>query len=613
MKSVVVTCGVVALASVSTAVPSAFAGTGDWRTTSLVRADVTSDGIRANDRSTSPSISGNGRRVAFQSGATNLSGSASVFVKDLGTGALTDVGFAPDGGRVSAHAIVISRNGDHVAYGTRFGLTSVYWRDLRTNVARVVSSSGFPSGSSQYPAISDDGRYVVFTQFPDRWQLMRWDSVTGATELVSRSAVTGRAASVAVLPAFASPWVSRSMSGDGQIVVGYATQDSDLVVGDTNGHGDTFVWNLAAGTVRRVLAYDGSQANGHVTPSMITADGTTVALRTTATGLAWAGSPAGLYLYDLPSSSFTLIAPIRAGEPFIGTPQVNDDKNVAVFEFFDGSGGNGHAVWQRASGEVTYYKDVHGREMFLSADGRSTALVNTRLGDQPGAGVGVWSGYVPPADRLPPIVTGTVTPLPNEAGWVGKPPTVTWSADDPEPSSGGVVAPPPITVFTEGQNQRITSAVVCDNASNCATGEVVVSVDLTAPTTATPVVSPSPVLVATPVTLSASIGDALSGVVAAEYWVGEVGEPGTGEAMAIEVDRARATFPAPAEPGLYTMFVRSRDRAGHWSDPRARRWSSTTRTRATSPAAVPSSPAGRQATRATPCRTSTAARAPRSL
>lgn len=88
---------------------------------------------------------------------------------------------------------------------------------------------------------------------------------------------------------------------------------------------------------------------------------------------------------------------------------------------------------------------------------------------------------ITPVDVVAPTVTGVVTPTPNAAGWLDQPATITWSAVDPDPSSGLRDPLPPDTAATAEGIMVYTSAEVCDMAGNCATGSVEVSIDLTDP------------------------------------------------------------------------------------------------------------------------------------
>lgn len=84
-------------------------------------------------------------------------------------------------------------------------------------------------------------------------------------------------------------------------------------------------------------------------------------------------------------------------------------------------------------------------------------------------------------DSDPPLVTPLLSSSPNENGWFNQPVTITWEVSDPEPSSGLVTPPPADTVAAIEGTTTYTSTEVCDAAGNCATGNVEVSIDTTAP------------------------------------------------------------------------------------------------------------------------------------
>ena len=131
-------------------------------TTTLV--SVSTAGSKSNSYSYQPSISGDGRYVAFRSGATNL---------DPGD---TD------------------------------GISDIFVRDLVNNTTTLVStsSSGVKSNSgSSDPSISDDGRYVAFSSYANNLangdtnssvDIFVKDLQTGDTTLVSNTLGGGQAA-----------------------------------------------------------------------------------------------------------------------------------------------------------------------------------------------------------------------------------------------------------------------------------------------------------------------------------------------------------------------------------------------------------------------------------
>jgi hypothetical protein len=81
-------------------------------------------------------------------------------------------------------------------------------------------------------------------------------------------------------------------------------------------------------------------------------------------------------------------------------------------------------------------------------------------------------------DKTPPVITASVSPVPNANGWHNTDVTVTFTCSDG--GSGITSCTQPVTVTTEGANQTISGAVV-DNAGNTASASVTLNIDKTAP------------------------------------------------------------------------------------------------------------------------------------
>jgi Tol biopolymer transport system component len=145
--------------------------------TSLVTVGV--DGNPAGGRSQNPSLSANGRFVAFSSGATNLTQRKPIagrneFVRDMKTGKTQQVNVSSSGrtGNGYCHHPSISADGRYVAYESNATNLvkgahgyNVYVRDLkqhRTILASVSSSGKRANRGSHKVSISGDGRYVAF-------------------------------------------------------------------------------------------------------------------------------------------------------------------------------------------------------------------------------------------------------------------------------------------------------------------------------------------------------------------------------------------------------------------------------------------------------------------
>ncbi len=148
------------------------------------RVSVSSKGKQADGFSRDPSVSAEGRFVAFTSGATNLvpgdtNGFQDVFVRDRLTGQtrLVSVGFDATPADGASLGPSISRDGRFVAFasdasnlipaGAVPAGRDIYVRDLVTGTTQLVSvtASGQASGSSTVGDISADGRLVAFSSF----------------------------------------------------------------------------------------------------------------------------------------------------------------------------------------------------------------------------------------------------------------------------------------------------------------------------------------------------------------------------------------------------------------------------------------------------------------
>ena len=119
----------------------------------------------------------------------------------------------------------------------------------------------------------------------------------------------------------------------------------------------------------------------------------------------------------------------------------------------------------------------------------------------------------PPSDTAPPAVTGTPDRAPNAGGWYNGDVTINWSANDPEPSSGAPNTPAATLANQEGTN-TYTSGQSCDQAGNCAAGNLVLKIDKTPPEISFSV-TPAPNAQGwnnSAVVVKFNCGDALSGV-----------------------------------------------------------------------------------------------------
>ena len=268
------------------------------------RVSVGSAGTPGDRSSYDPSISGDGRYVAYASLATNLvpgdtNEAYDVFVRDRLLGTTERVSVGPPGARASDDASwpSISADGRYVAFQSDApdlvpGDTNaayyvfVHDRVLGTTERASVSSSGAQgSADSQNPWISADGRSLAFRSHAA-------DLVAGDTNLSGDIFVrdlqlgTTERVSVASGGTQASyPCDYPSISGDGRHVV-FMSAAADLVPGDTNGVQDDFLHDRLTGTTERIsVTSSGTQANATCSSVVISGDGRLVAFESSATNL----------------------------------------------------------------------------------------------------------------------------------------------------------------------------------------------------------------------------------------------------------------------------------------------------------------------------------------
>jgi Tol biopolymer transport system component len=147
----------------------------DLKTRKTKRVSLSSTGRQGNQRSSEPSISSNGRYVAFRSRASNLARRDrnkgwDVFVRDLKRNKTTLASILP-GGKHGGSDAVISADGRSVAFRAydKIGATGdLFVRHLKTHKTERVTVSqtgGKPDAGSVRPSISGDGRLIAFNSY----------------------------------------------------------------------------------------------------------------------------------------------------------------------------------------------------------------------------------------------------------------------------------------------------------------------------------------------------------------------------------------------------------------------------------------------------------------
>ncbi len=273
----------------------------DRTTGQTSRVSVNSDGTQGNGRSFAPSISADGRYVAFASEANNLvpndaNGSCvicgiDVFVHDRETAKTTLVSLNSNGvqGNHFSDNPSISADGRFVAFSSLASnlvpndtnyQADIFVRDRQENLTSRVSVG--PNGSqakdqSAHPAISADGRFVAFESWArnlvgddanDCKDIFVHDRQTKETIRVSVNSNGREGNDESFAP---------SISADGRYVA-FASEAGNLVPDDTNILMDVFIHDLQKKeTIRVSVDSNGGQVYDWSGGPSISPDGRFVA------------------------------------------------------------------------------------------------------------------------------------------------------------------------------------------------------------------------------------------------------------------------------------------------------------------------------------------------
>ena len=280
----------------------------DRQTGVTERVNVSTAGAQADgppDFFGNPSISPNGRYVVFASSATNLvagdaNGSSDVFLRDrqAGTTERVSLGAAGAEGDGDSFFPSISADGRFVAFtsdatnlvgGDLNGTLDIFVRDRQTGTTERVSvdSAGAEAdGASDFGAISANGLVVAFGS--SAANLVAGDS-NGHYDVFVRERAGGVTQRVSVATSGAQGnsvcYPFPDLSADGRYVA-FESAASNLVAGDTNGQYDIFLRDRQTSTTTRLsVGAGGAQGNGYSHFFSLSADGRFAAFHSAATNL----------------------------------------------------------------------------------------------------------------------------------------------------------------------------------------------------------------------------------------------------------------------------------------------------------------------------------------
>lgn len=303
-----------------------------------------------------PSVSSDGRFVAFESDASNLvegdgNGFRDIFVFDRLTEKVQRVNVGPGGveANLPSFSASVSKDGRFVAFvsfatnlvpGGTNGQGDVFVHDRvlgETELVSVALDGGLADDISLSPVISADGLRIAFvseasnlvasgTSGGERNIFMRDRTGPGSTTLVS-AATNGQQG---------DDWSRDPDISDSGSHVAFASDASDLVANDQNGSRDAFLWEAASGTIERVsVDSNGVEANSGSSEPKVSANGERVVFGSDATNLSpddWDFAGDGdIFLRDLGLQSTTLLGAIPATSGIYEYPEITADGVCAAY------------------------------------------------------------------------------------------------------------------------------------------------------------------------------------------------------------------------------------------------------------------------------------------
>ena len=410
----------------------AFAAPGD-----MTRISVDSNGVQANAMTYSGQISADGRFVSFDSDASNLvpddtNGNTDVFLRNLQSGTTVRVSLDASGAQANngSGGSSISADGRFVAFesdasnltaGDTNNLTDIFVKDMQTGaVTRAsVDSGGMESnGLSSSVSISGDGRYVAFISEADN---LVSNDLNGVQDIFVHDLQTG-ATMWASANGNTASW-DPSISLDGRFVV-FTSAATNLVSNDTNGKRDIFMFAVQTGQITRTsLDASGVEGDKDSVDASISGDGRYVSFSSASNNFL-TGDTFGFphaYVRDMQTGMIS-IASFANGYLMIGwsdATQMSADGRYVVFSF-DDKGDSQPTRWiyihDRVSGKTFSATPGGGSDGFgnpilasISGDGRFISFASNSTSLVPGDTNGTRDIFVKeisyPVDLNPSVIS----------------------------------------------------------------------------------------------------------------------------------------------------------------------------------------------------------------
>ncbi|RYY50378.1 MAG: hypothetical protein EOO06_03960 [Chitinophagaceae bacterium] len=318
---------------------------------------VAPDGSPADADCALPTISADGKKVVFESKATNLvtgdqNKAKDIFLWRASTNSIELVSKAADGGNSNGESYdaMIAGNGSYVVFTSdAVNMTSVprgrsqyniFLRDLPEGKTQMLSVDPVTKtgGNGIKASISFDGSRVSFCSPSNTlvandnnnlWDIFLWEKGRGGLRRISFTQ-DGKERNQG--DESGSRQVSSTLSGNGQYVV-YSTTASNMVPGDVLKYQDVFVYDINSNQLQVASFSNNGEPGNHDSPIeqgerlAISYDGTWVAFSTKASNLGAPGS--NIILYNTQTKTKQVVTDTKGS--YVGRPAISYSGSYVVF------------------------------------------------------------------------------------------------------------------------------------------------------------------------------------------------------------------------------------------------------------------------------------------
>lgn len=308
----------------------------DLSTGDITLASTSDTGVKSNFFSFSASLSADGTRVAFWSNATNLDPAdtdqdADVYVKDLSTGDLTLASTSDTGAKGNDPSFDVSLSADGTKVAFISGATNldpadtdsigdVYVKDLSTGDITLVSASDTETkgnGESLFPTPSADGTRVAFSSLATNLDPADTDTVQDVyvKDLSTGDIIVASTSDTGTKGNDDSGFFFSSLSAGGTRVA-FRSRATNLDPADTDALDDVYVKDLSTGDITLAsTSATGTKGNDVSDNPDLSADGAKVAFASAATNFdpADTDSVFDVFVKDLSTGDITLASTSDTG------------------------------------------------------------------------------------------------------------------------------------------------------------------------------------------------------------------------------------------------------------------------------------------------------------